>query len=368
MPVVKVRKPKKNVPKKVKRVAGKVRVKKVRRDTLKNTNNIRVTVPAIVSSSGGGGASASSSSGGGGFGYPMTAGVVDNTTGNELKQLRSDVALNFQSLLGDLANMRDLDRQFMDQRYGDRLPQPTAKTVATREAGVQGDVVIPMDNAAVNAGVGRPVFAEPLNQGPVDAPVDAEAPAVAAPAVQQREPLVDVPMPREDRMEVVGRREAAREARNRAQRQAAEAQAEAVRQNGLQPAAFAAPGEALEGRNGDPMQGMDGVIGNLRLPKRTANPDLVQRMPRGAGNQLVVDPNAAARAAAERGYIERIANRQDYPLYRNMASTGSVALPLYEGRAISDRRPKSIRFNGPGEIEAGEQQPQQLQLEYMNDL
>jgi hypothetical protein len=365
MVVVTVRKPRKKT---VRRVRGKVRVRKVRRDTLKNVSNIQVTVPAVVSSSGGGGASSSASSGGG-FNYPQTAGVVDNTTGNELKQLRQEVALSFQSLLGDLANSRELDKQFREQRGDPQvMAQPTARTVMTREAGVQGEVIIPMDNAAAAAAVGPPVLAEPLQQGPVEqAP-----PAVPAAVTPAREPLVAAPMAPAERMQVMGRREAAREERNRAQRLAAEEQAAAVREIGLQAAAFAPPAQALEGVGRGEI--VDGVLGNVRLPQRTANPDLQQqRLPRGAGNELVVDPNAAARAAAERGYIERITNRESFPMYRGLVDRGGVALPLYEGRVISDRNPKATRFNGALELEngGGEQQQQLPQLQYednMNDL
>jgi hypothetical protein len=249
MAVVTVRKPRKKV---VRKARGKIRVRKVRRDTLKNVSNIQVTVSAVVSSCGGGGASSSAStSGGAGFNYPMTAGISDNTTGNELKQLRQDVALSFQSLIGDLANSRELDRQFAEQRFADQvMAQPTAKTVITREAGVQNDVVVPMDNVAAEltsrsaAAVGAPVIQEPLNQGPVEQP-PLPAPAPVTPA---REPLVQAPMPAAERMEVVGRREAAREERNRAQRLAAEQQAAAVQEIGLQAAPFQPPAQALEGQ------------------------------------------------------------------------------------------------------------------------
>eukprot|EP00953_Heterococcus_sp_UTEX-ZZ885_P004240 2788-Heterococcus_DN1.PRE.5 len=367
MVIMTVRKPKKKV---VRKVRGKVRVRKVRRDTLKNVSNIQVTVPAVVSSSGGGGASSSAStSGGAGFNYPMTAGVADNTTGNELKQLRQDVALSFQNLIGDLANSRELDRQFTEQRFADQvMAQPTSKTVITREAGVQNDIVVPMDNVAATAAVGAPVIQEPLNQGPVEQP-PLPVPVAVTPA---REPLVQAPMPAAERMEVVGRREAAREGRNRAQRLAAEQQAAAVQEIGLQAAPFQPPAQGLEGRGRAEI--VDGVLGNVRLPKRTANPDLQQpRMPRGAGNELVVDPNAAARAAAEQGYIERITNREAFPLYRGLVDRGGVALPLYEGRVVSDRNPKATRFNREGELENGGDQQQQLpQLQYeddnMNDL
>jgi hypothetical protein len=375
MVVVTVRKPRKKV---VRKARGKIRVRKVRRDTLKNVSNIQVTVPAVVSSSGGGGASSSASTGGGaGYNYPMTAGVADNTTGNELKQLRQDVALSFQSLIGDLANSRELDRQFAEQRFADQvMAQPTAKTVITREAGVQNDIVVPMDNTAAEltsrsaAAVGAPVIQEPLNQGPVEqAPLP--VPVAVTPA---REPLVQAPMPAAERMEVVGRREAAREERNRAQRLAAEQQAAAVQEIGLQAAPFAPPAQGLEGRGRAEI--VDGVLGNVRLPKRTANPDLQQqRLPRGAGNELVVDPNAGARAAAEQGYIERITNRESFPLYRGLVDRGGVALPLYEGRVVSDRNPKATRFNREGEapeLENDGEQQQQPQIQFegddMNDI
>jgi hypothetical protein len=114
-------------------------------------------------------------------------------------------------------------------------------------------------------------------------------------------------------------------------------------------------------------------LGNVRLPKRTANPDLQQqRLPRGAGDELVVDPNAAARAAAEQGYIERITNRESFPLYRGLVDRGGVALPLYEGRIVSDRNSKATRFNREGELENGGEQQQQPQIQFegddMNDI
>jgi hypothetical protein len=358
MAVVKVKRTRKKV---VKRVGGKVRVK-VRRDTLKNraSNNIRITLQPGVVAAGGSSSSSASARGSSGFNYPQTAGVVDNTTGNELKQLRQDVALNFQSLLGDLANTRELDREFR-RAVGHVEAQPTARTVLTREAGVQGDVVVPMDVAAAEM-LQPNAMADPMNQGPVDG----AALPVAAVGIGGAggEPLVQPPLPLGERMQVVGRREAAREDRNRAQRLAAEAAAAAVRANGLQPAPFAPPAQGLEGRGGD-MQGMGGVISNTRLPKRRPG-DLPP--PPGQGNELVLNQ----RAEAERGYVDRITNRQDFPLYRNTVAGGGVALPIYEGQARSDRRPKSMRFNPVGQdpvLDAlpPQQQEELLQLQYEQD-
>jgi hypothetical protein len=355
MAVVKVKRTRKKV---VKRVGGRVKVK-VRRDTLKNkaSNNIRITLqPGVVAA----GSSSSSASTGGssGFNYPQTAGVVDNTTGNELKQLRQDVALNFQSLLGDLANTRELDREFR-QAVGHVEAQPTARTVLTREAGVQGDVVVPMDTGAAEM-LQPNAMADPMNQGPVDAG-NVAAPA-AATAVANREPLVDAPQP--DRMEVVDRQQAAREERAREQRLAAEAAAAAVRP------APGPPAQGLEGRVAENMQGMAGVINNTRLPKRRPG-DMPP--PPGQGNELVLNQ----RAEAERGYVDRITNRQDFPLYRNTVAGGGVALPIYEGQARSDRRPKSVRFNPVGQdpvldgpqamLALPDAQMQQLQYEQDGD-
>jgi hypothetical protein len=356
MAVVKVKRTRKKV---VKRVGGKVKVK-VRRDTLKNraTNNVRITLQPGVVTAGGSSSSSASAGGSSGFNYPQTAGVVDNTTGNELRQLRQDVALNFQSLLGDLVNTRELDREFR-QAVGHVEAQPTARTVLTREAGVQGDVVVPMDVAAADM-LQPNAMADPMNQGPVDG----AALPVAAAGIGGAggEPLVQPPLPQGERMQVVGRREAAREDRNRAQRQAAEAAAAAVRANGLQPAPFAPPAQGLEGRMGDNMQGMGGVINNTRLPKRRPGDP---PGPPGQGNELVLNQ----RAEAERGYVDRITNRQDFPLYRNLAAGGNVALPIYEGQARSDRRPKSTRFNPVGQdpvLDAlpPQQQEELLQLQY----
>jgi hypothetical protein len=357
MAVVKVTRTRKKAP--VRKPGGKVRVKKVRKDTLKNkaSNNIRISVqPGVVAA--GGSSSSASAGGSSGFSYPQTAGVVDNTAGNELKQLRQDIALNFQSLLGDLANTRELDREFR-QAVGHVEAQPTARTVITREAGVRGDVVVPMDTGAAEM-LQPNGMADPINQGPVDAG-NVAAPAAAV-AVANREPLVDAPQP--DRMEVVDRQQA-REERAREQRAAAEAAAAAVRANGLQPAPFAPPAQGLEGRVGGNMQGMGGVINNTRLPKRRPG-DLPP--PPGQGNELVLNQ----RAAAERGYVDRITNRQDFPLYRNTVAGGGVALPIYEGQARSDRRPKSMRFNPVGQdpvLDAlpPQQQEELLQLQYEQD-
>jgi hypothetical protein len=358
MAVVKVKRTRKKV---VKRVGGKVRVK-VRRDTLKNkaSNNIRITLqPGVVAA--GGSSSSASAGGSSGFSYPQTAGVVDNTTGNELKQLRQDVALNFQSLLGDLANTRELDREFR-QAVGHVEAQPTARTVLTREAGVQGDVVVPMDTGAAEM-LQPNAMADPMNQGPVDGGAVAPVAAVGI-GGGGGEPLVQPPLPQGERMQVVGRREAAREDRNRAQRQAAEAAAAAVRANGLQPAPFGPPAQGLEGRVGN-MQGMGGVIANTRLPKRRPGDP---PGPPGQGNELVLNQ----RAEAERGYVDRITNRQDFPLYRNTVAGGGVALPIYDGQARSDRRPKSMRFNPVGQDPVLDalppQQPEELlQLQYEQD-
>jgi hypothetical protein len=209
MAVVKVKRARKKV---VKRVGGKVKVK-VRRDTLKNkaSNNIHITLqPGVVAA--GGSSSSASAGGSSGFNYPQTAGVVDSTTGNELRQLRQDVALNFQSLLGDLANTRELDREFR-RAVGHVEAQPTARTVLTREAGVQLDVIVPMDTAAAEM-LQPNAMADPMNQGPVDG----AALPVAAVGIGGGggEPLVQPPLPQGERMQVVGRREAAREDRNRA--------------------------------------------------------------------------------------------------------------------------------------------------------
>jgi hypothetical protein len=361
MAVVKVKRTRKRTP--VRKPGGKVRVKKVRRDTLKNkaSNNIRISVqPGVVTA--GGSSSSALAGGSSGFSYPQTAGVVDNTTGNELKQLRQDVALNFQSLLGDLANTRELDREFR-RAVGHVEAQPTARTVLTRETGVQGDVVVPMDVAAADM-LQPNAIADPMNQGPVDGAAVAPVAAVGI-GGGGGEPLVQPPLPPGERMQVVGRREAAREDRNRAQRLAAEAAAAAVRANGLQPAPFGPPAQGLEGRVGDNMQGMGGVINNTRLPKRRPGDP---PGPLGQGNELVLNQ----RAEAERGYVDRITNRQDFPLYRNTVAGGGVALPIYEGQARSDRRPKSMRFNPVGQdpvLDAlpPQQQEELLQLQYEQD-
>lgn len=334
---------------------------KVRRDTLKNVNNIRINIPAGSAAAGGGSASGG---GGGGAGstvilpasYPGSSGVADNTTGNEFKALRRDVQATFDSLYGDLANSRELDRQFR-QSVGVVISQPTRPTVATREAGIQHDVVVPMD---ANQARAQPNLPDPMDvQGPID-PVQPVQPVILPTNVT---PLVNRAPARADLMDVADQRETERQQQAADNRQFVNEAVAPMR-------GFGPPAAGLQG-NGDPRQGFDGIgIGNTRLPKRRADPDATP--PRGFGNELVVaadaTPAAQARAAAEAGYIERIANRDQYPLYRGLAVDGNVALPIYDNTLVNNRSRPARRLNEQGAVEQAEPPAQGLlQLQYEDD-
>jgi hypothetical protein len=361
MAVVKVKRTRKRKAAAVK-VGKSVRVK-VKRDTLKSraSNVVKVTLPAPGAGSGirAGGAtgssSSSSSAGAGGSShttiYPGSyTGVADNTTGNEFKNLRKELAVTFDSLLGDLANTRELDRQFREN-VAHIIGQPRVPTVATPEAGVQQNVIAPMD---ANAAQDNAVMPDPMNMGPV-APA---APAAPAPGGGGGgEPLVDPPPAREDRMAVVGRREAAREQRAQNQRRQAEAAANQVRINDP----FDPPAANLQAnRNAPPLQGMAGVVGNVVVPENMRfplqnNEAARFRLPKRG----VIDAGRGALVPVNNDLVvDALVNRDQF---QQGAAQGNNMMQIYEGGARQGRR-AFRRIGEDDNVFDPQPQPQQPEL------